>query len=166
EQSLRTPLLVRWPGVVEAGAVNTDMVMNLDFAQTLLEIGQVAAPATMQGRSLVPLLRGTTPADWRDAIYYQYFAYPDWHMVSRQYGVRTQRYKLIHYYEVGEWELFDLSRDPHELVSVYDDPAYADVRASLSARLTELRRAYDVPARDPVPHVPFVAPEGLRRVNG
>ncbi|MGH7444056.1 MAG: sulfatase family protein, partial [Longimicrobiales bacterium] len=118
EQSLRTPLLVRWPGVVEAGAVNTDMVMNLDFAQTFLEIGQVAAPATMQGRSLVPLLRGTTPADWRDAIYYQYFAYPDWHMVSRQYGVRTERYKLIHYYEVDEWELFDLSRDPHELVSV------------------------------------------------
>ena len=163
EESLRTPLLVRWPGVVAPGAINHDLVMNLDYAQTLLDVAGVPAPPTMQGRSLVPLLRGRTPADWRDAIYYQYFAYPDWHMVQRQYGVRTQRYKLIHYYEIGEWELFDLARDPDELHSVYDEPAYATVVSSLTQRLHELRREYAVPATDPVPHTPFDAPPGLRR---
>ena len=163
EESLRTPLIVRWPGVVEPGSVNTDLVMNLDYAQTLLDAGGVAAPTAMQGRSLVPLLRGSTPADWRDAIYYQYFAYPDWHMVQRQYGVRTQRYKLIHYYEIGEWELFDLARDPNELNSVYDEPAYASILVSLTQRLHDLRREYEVPASDPVPHTPFEPPPGLRR---
>jgi arylsulfatase A-like enzyme len=163
EESLRTPLLVRWPGVVAAGAVNTDLVMNLDFAPTLLELGDVAAPRSMQGRSLVPLLRGRTPAGWRDAIYYQYFEHPDWHMVQRQYGVRTKRHKLIHYYELGEWELFDLARDPHELNSVYDEAEYAPVVAALKRRLAELRREFAVPAEDPVPHRPFEAPPGQRR---
>ena len=163
EESLRMPLLVRWSGVIEPGAVNRDLVMNLDFAQTFLELGGVAAPASMQGASLVPLLRGRTPSDWRDAIYYQYFEHPDWHMVNRQYGVRTQRYKLIHYYELGEWELFDLWRDPDELNSLHDDPSYAGVRAELTARLGTLRRQYDVPAVDPVPHIPFEGLPWLRR---
>ncbi|HEX6588351.1 MAG TPA: sulfatase/phosphatase domain-containing protein, partial [Longimicrobiales bacterium] len=163
EESLRTPLLVRWPGVIEPGSVNRDLVMNLDLAQTMLELGGAPAPATMQGRSVVPLLRGETPADWRDAIYYQYFEYPGWHMVQRHYGVRTHRYKLIHYYELGEWELFDLARDPNELASVHDDPAYADVRRALEVRLDELRAGYAVPARDPVPHTPFDPGPGMRR---
>ena len=163
EESLRTPLLVRWPGVVDSGSVNSHLVMNLDLAQTFLEAGGTPAPAAMQGRSLVPLLRGQAPADWRDAIYYQYFAYPDWHMVHRQYGVRTHRYKLIHYYELGEWELFDLRRDPEELNSVYDEPAYAPVVRELQARLQQLRAQYDVPAEDPVPHLPWDAPAGQRR---
>lgn len=163
EESLRTPLLARWPGVTPAGVVNTDLVMNLDLAQTFLEIGGATAPASMQGQSLAPLLAGQTPADWRDAIYYQYFAYPDWHMVHRQYGVRTHRYKLIHYYEVGEWELFDLVRDPEEMRSVYGDPGYAEMTAELERRLWSLRQTYAVPAEDPVPHVPFEAPPELRR---
>jgi len=163
EESLRTPLLVRWPGTVEAGAVNRDLVMNLDLAQTLLEIGGAAPARGMQGRSLVPLLRGAGPADWRDAVYYQYFAYPDWHMVQRHYGVRTHRFKLVHYYELGEWELFDLDRDPEELRSVYADPAYGAVVDSLTERLHELRREYAVPAADPVPHTPFDPPPHLRR---
>jgi arylsulfatase A-like enzyme len=148
EESLRTPLLVRWPGVVEPGSVNEDLVMNLDLSATLLEVGGSEDPRTaaMQGRSLVPLLRQDAPADWRDAIYYQYFAYPDWHMVHRQYGVRTHRHKLIHYYETGEWELFDLARDPQELRSVYDDPDYADVVAELKGRLEALRVELAVPA--------------------
>jgi arylsulfatase A-like enzyme len=166
EESLRTPLLVRWPGVTTAGAVNHDLVMNLDFAQTLLDAAGVDEPESMQGRSLVPLLHGSTPADWRDAIYYQYFAYPDWHMVHRQYGVRTQRYKLIHYYEIGEWELFDLENDPDELTSIYADPAHAATVTSLKARLDALRHEYDVPDTDPVPHTPFDAPPGLRRPPG
>ncbi len=163
EESLRTPLLVRWPGVAAAGSVNRDLVMNLDFAETLLDAGGVKVPAEMQGRSLLPLLRGRTPADWRDAIYYQYFEYPGWHMVRRQYGVRTQRYKLIRYYETDDWELFDLARDPAEMNSVYDDPAYADVIARLKERLQELRVEYRVPSADPVPHTPFDPGTSLRR---
>jgi arylsulfatase A-like enzyme len=163
EESLRMPLLVRWPGVVEPGSVNTNLVMNLDVAPMLLEAAAVGAPTSMQGRSFVPLLRGAAPGDWRDAIYYQYFEYPDWHMVHRHYGVRTSRYKLIHYYEIGEWELFDLARDPHELASVHEDTQYADVRALLETRLTSLRQEFAVPDQDPVPHVPFDAPPGMRR---
>jgi arylsulfatase A-like enzyme len=155
EESMGTPLLVRWPGVVKAGSVNNDLVQNLDFAQTLLEAGGVAAPPTMQGRSLVPLLRGTTPRDWRDALYYQYFEYPGWHMVRRHYGVRTKRHKLIHYYEVGEWELFDLERDPREMRSVYADPAYATVVRDMKRRLNALRAQYREPEKDPVPYRKF-----------
>src|SRR5690606_41285967 len=99
------------------GTVRQVPVMNLDFATTCLEFGGAAGAPGMQGMSLVPVLRGDSVA-WRDAIYYPYFAYPDWHMVHRQYGVRTHRYTLIHYYEVGEWELFDLARDPQHLRSV------------------------------------------------
>jgi arylsulfatase A-like enzyme len=166
EESLRTPLLVRWPGAVQPGSVNTDLVMNLDLAQTFLDIGGAPAPTSMQGASIVPLLRGETPADWRNAIYYQYFAYPDWHMVHRQYGVRTHRYKLIHYYEVGEWEMFDLARDPGEMRSVYADPQYAVIVDELKARLLELRETYDVPTEDPVPHGTFDPPPELRRPAG
>ena len=152
EESLRTPLVVRWPGVVEAGTVAAELVQNLDLAPTLLEVAGVDAPAAMQGRSLVPILAGDPPGDWRDAIYYQYFEYPAVHMVRRHYGIRTHRYKLIHYYEIGEWELFDLERDPHELRSLHDHPGYADVRAELEARLEALREEYRVPAEDPVPY--------------
>ncbi len=155
EESLRTPLLVRWPDVVEPGSVNEDLVQNLDFAETFLDLAGVEIPASMQGRSLLPLLRGEAPADWRDAIYYQYFEYPGWHMVRRHYGVRTHRYKLIHYYEIGEWELFDLERDPEELRSVYDHPRYQEVVEELELRLEELRTQYAVPEEDPVPYVEF-----------
>ena len=163
EESLRAPLLVRWPGTTTPGAVNRDLVMNLDLAETVLGMASVAAPAAMQGESLVPLLRGETPSDWRDAIYYQYFEYPGWHMVRRHYGVRTHRYKLIHYYEVDAWELFDLDRDPNEMRSVYADAEYAPVVTELKDRLTRLRAEYDVPAQDPVPYEPFEPPEGYKR---
>jgi arylsulfatase A-like enzyme len=151
EESLRAPLLVRWPGVVEPGSENEDLVQNLDFAQTFLDMAGVPAPDWMQGRSLVPLLGGETPEDWRDAIYYHYYEFPGVHSVQRHYGVRTDRYKLIHYYLIDEWELFDLVADPQELRSVYEDPGYADVRRGLEARLAELRARYRVPEVDPVP---------------
>lgn len=163
EESLRTPLVVRWPGVAKAGSVVHELVMNLDFAQTLLDIAGVASAAQMQGESFAPLLRGERPKQWRDAIYYQYFAYPDWHMVPRHYGVRDTRYKLIYYYEVGRWELFDLERDPHELRSVYDDAAYRDVVSRMKEKLEALRAQYRAPARDPVPHTPFELPAAYRR---
>jgi arylsulfatase A-like enzyme len=165
EESLRTPLIVRWPGVVKPGSRNKDLVMNLDLAETFLDIAKVRAPQSMQGTSLVPLLRGATPKKWRDAIYYQYFEYPGWHAVRRQYGVRTLRYKLINYYEVGQWELFDLQKDPEELRSVYSDKAYAGVRKDLELKLAALRKQYAVPAADPAKYYPWELPPEYRRIG-
>ncbi len=150
EESLRMPFIIRWPGVVQPQSQNSDLVQNLDFAETFLDIAGVEVPPLMQGRSFVPLLKGETPADWRDAIYYHYWEYPAVHMVRRHYGVRTRKHKLIHYYEVDEWELFDLERDPKELQSVYDDPEYAGTVEELKGKLHELRERYDVPEQDPV----------------
>jgi arylsulfatase A-like enzyme len=150
EESLRMPLLVRWPGVVEPGSQNSDLVQNLDFAQTFLDIAGAVPPADMQGQSLLPLLQGNSPDGWRDAIYYQYFEYPAVHSVRRHYGVRTARLKLIHYYEIDEWELFDLDEDPLELRSVYDDPEYAADFERLKELLIGLRTQYQVPEQDPV----------------
>ena len=150
EESMRMPLIVRWPGVVEAGSENDDLVQNLDFAETFLDAAGVEIPADMQGQSLIPLLQGRTPEDWRTSVYYHYYEYPAVHMVQRHYGVRTDRYKLIHYYLIDEWELFDLEEDPVEMQSVFDDPEYADVRLELEAELERLRSHYDVPDDDPV----------------
>ena len=142
EESLRMPLIVRGPGATKAGSVDDHLVQNIDFAETFLEVAGAEIPGSMQGRSLVPLLRGEDPADWRDSIYYHYFEYPRPHRVREHYGVRTQRYKLIHYYEIDEWELFDLARDPHELKSVHADPTYAKQRETLAAELKRLRMFY------------------------
>ncbi|MBW3542233.1 MAG: sulfatase [Planctomycetes bacterium] len=149
EESLRMPLLVRWPGVVEPGSTCEALVQNLDFAETFLDIAGVEIPADMQGRSLVPLLKGGTPDDWRKSIYYHYYEFfPDRraaHMVRRHNGVRTDRHKLIHFYNLGEWELYDLKQDPHEMRNVYDDPKYADVVRDLKAELERLMKHYQVP---------------------
>ncbi len=163
EESFRTPLLIKWPGVVRPGSVNKDLVMNLDLAETFIDIAGGSAPAVMQGESILPLLKGLKPAEWRDAIYYQYFEYPGWHAVRRQYGVRTDRYKLIHYYEVDEWELFDLEDDPEELRSVYSNPAFASTKKTLEAKLALLRKQFDVPAADPAPYYPWELPPEFRR---
>lgn len=144
EDSLRTPLMIRWPGIAKAGTENKDLVQNLDFAQTFLDIAGVASPGDLQGRSLVPLLKGERPSDWRKSIYYHYYEFPAVHMVQRHYGVRTDRYKLIHFYPVDEWELYDLQKDPNELRSVYVDPAYAAVVKELKGELTRLRQVYKV----------------------
>ncbi len=152
EESLKTPLLVRWPGVVKPGAESDAMVSNLDYPETFLDIAGVKAPADMQGRSLVPILKGTTPNDWRTNFYYHYYEGPPLqaaHNVARHDGVRTKRYKLIHYYIDEEWELFDLEKDPQEMHSVYGDPAYSGVEADLKRQLTELRQKYKVPDKDP-----------------
>ncbi len=144
EESFRTPLLVRWPGVTKPGSVSTDFAMNLDFAETFLQIAGVEIPSDMQGASLVPLLKGRTPRNWRESMYYHYYEYPGPHSVRRHYGVRTARYKLIRFYEpdVDEWEFYDLEKDPHELNSVYDDPRYAEQVAELKRELLRLRRRY------------------------
>jgi arylsulfatase A-like enzyme len=144
EQSYRTPLLIEWPGVTKSGSVNNDMVSNLDFAETFLDIAGVKVPSDMQGTSIVPILKGKTPANWRKEHYYHYYEYPGSHMVKRHYGISTERYKLIHYYyDIDEWELYDIKADPQEMKNVYDDPAYAKVRAMLHTQLDELRKKYE-----------------------
>jgi arylsulfatase A-like enzyme len=156
EESLRMPFLLRYPRLVQAGSTSDAMAVNVDFAQTFLELADVPAPHWMQGRSLVPLLRGEVPDDWPTAMYYRYWMHLDGaHRVQAHYGVRTHRHKLVHYpgsapphpdpdawQEAREpaWELFDLDADPYELTSVHDDPAYAGVRAELEARLAALQR--------------------------
>ena len=151
EESFRMPLMVRWPGVTEPGSEDSHLVQNLDFAQTFLDIAGVARVAgseAMQGRSLVPLLRGEDPDDWRESIYYHYYEYPGVHSVRRHYGVRTDRYKLIHYYNIDEWELFDLQNDPDELINLYDQPEQTRRVEQLKAELQRLRDMYRVPAVD------------------
>ncbi|MGD8329390.1 MAG: sulfatase [Acidobacteriota bacterium] len=152
EESLRTPLIVRWPGVTAPASIDDHLVQNLDFAQTFLDVAGVGdAPGTeqMQGMSLVPLLRGAAAADWRTSIYYHYYEFPAVHSVQRHYGVRTERYKLIHYYDIDEWELFDLQDDPEEMVNLYDEPGYEAIVASLKEELARLRTLYAVPEVDP-----------------
>jgi arylsulfatase A-like enzyme len=146
EEAYRMPLLVRWPGVTQAGSTCDALVSNLDFAETFLDAAGVAIPPDMQGQSLAPLLHGQTPDDWRKSLYYHYYEYPAVHMVNKHDGVRTARFKLIHFYELGEWELYDLEKDPHELHSAYADPAYAETVKTLKAELTRLREVYKVPA--------------------
>jgi arylsulfatase A-like enzyme len=107
-----------------------------------LEIAGADIPANMQGRSLVPLLKGEQPANWRTSIYYHYHEYPSVHMVARHYGIRTQRYKLIRFYQFDEWEFYDLQQDPDELINQYNNARYADVIAQLKIELEQLRERY------------------------
>ena len=143
EESLKMPLIIKWPGVTEPGARNTMMVQNLDYAETFLEAAGCVFDPEMQGRSLVPLLAGETPDDWRDEIYYHYYEYPSVHMVPRHYGIRTERYKLMHFYQFDEWEFYDLQNDPDELVNLYENPEYADQIEKIRKRLVTLRERVD-----------------------
>jgi arylsulfatase A-like enzyme len=148
EESFRTPLLVRWPNHIKAGTVDTHMAMNLDFPETFLDLAGADIPRDMQGRSLKPLLLGQDPADWRTSMYYHYYEFPGPHSVARHYGIRTERYKLIHFYphalrpDLDEWELFDLAEDPREMRSVYRSPEYADIVQQLKRQLEQLRRDF------------------------
>ena len=145
EQSLSMPLLMRWPAVIKPGARIEQMVQNIDYAPTFLDVAGVAVPNEVQGCSLVPLLQGQSPRSWRREIYYHYYMDKAYNL-PRFEGVRTERYKLISYYKPSqEWELFDLQKDPNELQSVYGDASYRNVRARLKKKLAELRAKYDVP---------------------
>jgi arylsulfatase A-like enzyme len=139
EESLRTPLLVRWPAVVRPGSRTEAMALNVDFAPTFLEAAGVPVPAAMQGQSLLPLLRGETPADWRTAIYYRYYHDPGHHETRAHYGVRTATHKLIYYWTKRQWELFDLRSDPRELVNLYGRLGQETMTAELKATLARLR---------------------------
>jgi len=143
EESLRMPLIVRWPGVVEAGTECSLLVQNLDYAQTFLELSGAELPGDMQGRSLVPLMRGERPEGWREAIYYHYYGFPAVHMVARHYGIRTERHKLMRFYQFDEWELYDLESDPDERTNLYGRPEHTDLVARLSEELGGLRQLYE-----------------------
>ena len=120
EEAFRMPLIVRYPKQVKPGSVSKELVQNLDFGPTMLDLAGVQVPADMQGRSLRPLLTQAGAADWRDAVYYHYYEYPAVHQVKRHYGIRTDRYKLMHfYYDIDTWELYDLQEDPNELNNLY-----------------------------------------------
>ncbi|EMI18697.1 mucin-desulfating sulfatase (N-acetylglucosamine-6-sulfatase) [Rhodopirellula maiorica SM1] len=155
EESLKTPLMVRWPGVVKPGTVNNDIVTNLDYAETFLDIAGTDIPSDMQGRSLVPIFKGNTPADWRKTFYYHYYENPGAHNVARHYGVTNGRHKLIRFYAlegeaIDDWELFDLEKDPNELNSVYANPEYASVRSEMESELARLRKHYADETIDPI----------------
>ena len=142
DESFKTPLLVRWPNVIKAGSRNTQMVQNLDFAQTFLEAAGIKPPSDMQGESLLPIFKGQGK-NFRDAAYYHYYEYPSIHMVKRHYGIVTEKYKLVHfYYDVDEWELYDRVNDKNEMKNVYNDPKYAKIKTELHKKLAALRVKY------------------------
>ncbi len=143
EESLRMPLVARLPGRVRPGSVNGELVQNLDFGPTFLDLGGVEQPAEMQGRSFLPLLFGRKLPTWPESVYYHYYEYPAVHMTKRHYGVRTQRYKLIRFYhDIDAWELYDLENDPLEIHNLYGDPEYAGVVRDLRNELARLQKFY------------------------
>jgi len=144
EQSLKMPFLIRWPGVINAGTKSDAMIQNIDYAPTFLEVAGVDIPEAIQGKSLVPLLKGEIkPADWRKSIYYAYYMNPGTHNVPRHDGVRTDRYKLFYLPQSKEWQMFDLVKDPDEMRSVYDDPEYAEIRKMMKNIYNEQRGHYE-----------------------
>ena len=147
EESLRMPLLVRYPREIRPGTTEDRLVINTDFAPTFVQYAQAETPLDRQGRSLVPLLQGDAPDDWRQALYYHYSMREAQHNVAPHYGIRTERYKLVYYYDAEaaptEWELFDLEKDPLEICSVYGRAQYAQVTADLKEQLRELRDRLD-----------------------
>ncbi len=142
EQSFKTPLIVSWPSEIKFGTVNKDLVMNIDIAETLLDAAKVSIPTSMQGKSMLPLLKGKTPGNWRKSVYYHYYESGDEHNVAKHIGVRTDRYKLIWFYENREWELYDLLNDQNELHNVYDQVEYKDIQKKLKKQLIRLERKY------------------------
>jgi arylsulfatase A-like enzyme len=151
EESVRTPLVVRWPGVAKPGTVNSNLTSTLDFLPTFLSAAGQPIAADVHGKDLTPLLKGETPKDWRKSFYYHYYEYPGPHSVARHYGVVTDRFKLIRFYEPGReaWELFDRQTDPQELKDQYSNPEYAATVKELTAELQRLRTELKVPDPDP-----------------
>ena len=142
DESMKMPLIVKWPGVTQPGVKDQHLVQNLDYAETFLEIAGAAIPDDMQGQSLVPLLKGKAPNDWRKSVYYHYYEYPGPHMVPRHYGIRSQQHKLIRFYQFDEWEFYDLVNDPDELTNQYNNPDYAERIAEMKIELERQRNHY------------------------
>lgn len=146
EESFRTPLLMRFPKGYNAHGEIDQLVQNIDYAPTFLDLAGVPVPADIQGKSILPLVEDGKSAEWRDALYYHYYEYPGEHAVKRHYGVRTDRYKLIHFYnDIDEWELYDLKNDPAEMNNLYGQAEYKELVAGLKAKLKELQQQYQDP---------------------
>lgn len=147
EESLGMPLMVRYPNGIEAGQVSEALVQNLDFAPTFLDYAGVSKPDEMQGESMKEIMTTGEDPTWRDAVYYHYYEYPHgWHMVKQHYGVRTDRYKLAHFYnDIDHWELFDLEEDPQEMRNLYNSPEMEKIQVELHTQLAKLREKYQVP---------------------
>lgn len=145
EESMHTPLVMRLPDGYNRRGVIKEMVQNIDYAPTFLEMAGAPIPDDIQGESLVPLIKEKkSPKQWRDALYYHFYEYPAEHAVKRHYGVRTERYKLIHFYnDIDTWELYDLKKDPKEMHNLYGQPRYAEIQKILHAKLIELQKQYD-----------------------
>jgi arylsulfatase A-like enzyme len=141
EESLRMPFLVRWPAVIKPGSRSDAMVLNVDFAETFLEAAGVAVPNAMQGRSMLRVWQGRTPADWRTSMYYRYYHDPGDHNTRAHYGVRTRTHKLIYFWKKDQWELYDLVHDPLEMNNIYGQPGQEQITATLEAELMRLKRA-------------------------
>jgi arylsulfatase A-like enzyme len=139
EESIRMPFLIRFPGHIKAGTTTDAMILNVDFAPTFLEFAGLTAPGEVQGRSFGSILAGKIPRDWRKEMYYRYYHYPADHQVQPHYGIRTERYKLIYYNRIDQWELFDLNFDPHEVKNIYPDRKGSGTVKKLKADLTRLR---------------------------
>jgi len=156
EQAIRVPWMIRYPGAVRPGSVTSEWGVNIDNAPTVLDLAGVAVPDDMQGKSLRPIVEGNAPADWRTSMYYHYYEFAPPHWVFPHYGIRTQRYKLIDYYTVNEWELFDLEKDPDEMENLFAwsgykvHPEYASVVPGLVEELKTLRAQYKDDSGSPV----------------
>jgi arylsulfatase A-like enzyme len=140
EESLRSPLIVRWPAAVKPGSVQDAMALNIDFAPTFMDLAGMKVPADVQGRSLAPLLRGAKPRDWRTSMYYRYYHDPGHHNTRAHYGVRTETHKLIHFWKKEQYECYDLVNDPHELRNIYNDPAHSTTVRTLKKELDRLKK--------------------------
>ncbi len=144
EESFTMPLIIRYPKKIKPGLVSSEFVMNLDFAPTFLDYAGVSIPEEIQGESMRGILEGREDGSWRESVYYHYYEYPAWHDVHKHDGVRNRDYKLIHFYDIGVWELFDLKKDPHELNNVYEDENYSVIRSEMKAEYEKLRKKYAV----------------------
>lgn len=141
EESIRMPFMVKYPKLVKAGSVNEDIITNIDFAPTLLDLANIKTEQKMQGQSFKSILKGKTPADWQKGMYYHYYEFPYWHHVQPHYGIRTQKYTLAHfYYNIDIWELYDLEKDPTQINNIIADPQYANVVTDLKAQLKALMK--------------------------
>lgn len=150
EESFGMPLLMKYPGHIQPGTVIEDLTQNLDFAETFLDFAGIEIPEDMQGKSMKPLLEGELGGEkFREALYYHYYDFPAFHMVKKMYGVRTDRYKLIHVYDdIDQWELYDLEKDPQELNNLIDDPDYQKIHTELKSKLDILQKEYMVTEKE------------------
>ncbi len=142
EEALRMPFIVRWPAQIRAGSTTDAIGLNLDIPESFLDAAGLSVPSSMQGRSLLPVLRGQAPADWRTSMYYRYYHDPGHHNTRQHYGVRTMTHKLIHFWTKDQWEMYDLVNDPRELHNLYGLPGHEKITGDLKAELARLKREF------------------------